>query len=98
MRRSLSLLFLAGLFALPSGCALMDATKEFGRQTKRTFTFRPGDYRDLTEEETNDWTESVGKEGRGNQPLEKDPDPWFANLFMSEKARSIERNVGFKHF
>ena len=94
MRRYLSVVALAGLFVLPSGCVLMDSAKELGRQTKKTFTFNPGGYRDVTEEETNDWTDAVGREGRANEPLEEDPDKWWVNLFMSEKARSIERNVG----
>ena len=95
MNRLLSLLVvLGGLVSCSSGCVLVDSAKEMGRYTKRTFTFRPSDYRDATEEQQDDWESSVGEEGRGNQPRQRDPDQWFKKWFMSEKARSIEHNVG----
>ncbi|MEX2286474.1 MAG: hypothetical protein WD648_05240 [Planctomycetaceae bacterium] len=34
----------------------------------------------------------VGKES--GRAMEKDPDPWFKQLFYSGKARNIERNLG----
>jgi len=36
----------------------------------------------------------VGDMARSNRQVEKDPDPWFKNLFMSGEARNIERNLG----
>ncbi len=96
MRCIASLVVFIGLCALQSGCVLIEPMQEMSRQTKRIFTFRPGDYRDMTEEETDDWTDDVGREGRGNQPFEQDPDQLWRNWFMSEKARSIERNVGIE--
>jgi hypothetical protein len=96
MRRSACLIVLGLLLAWQSGCLLMESAKEFGRHTKRQFTFRPGDYRDLTEEEADDWVGEVGREGRGDRPMEKDPDQWWRTFMMSEKARSIERNVGIE--
>jgi hypothetical protein len=36
----------------------------------------------------------VGKQGRAGQPREKDPSPWFQKYLMSDKARSIEHNLG----
>ena len=86
-----------GLCVLQSGCLLMEPVQEMGRQTRRMFTFRPGDYRDMTDEETEDWTNNVGREARANQRFEQDPDPWWGKWIMSAKARSIERNVGIEH-
>lgn len=97
MRRLVSLVVLSGVPAMLSGCVLVESVQDMGRQTQRVFTFRPADYRDLTEEETDDWTEDVGREGRGNQPMQKTEEPdWMRNLLSSEKARSIERNVGIE--
>ena len=36
----------------------------------------------------------VGKES--GRSLEKDPDPWFKQMFYSGKARNIERNLGLE--
>lgn len=38
---------------------------------------------------------SVGREGRGNRALEDENDP-LKPLLMSDKARDIERNLGYK--
>jgi len=57
------------------------------------FKPRQTDYRDETEEEDDEW-DFVGQEARGTQTRERDPDRWWHKWFMSEKARSIERNVG----
>jgi hypothetical protein len=56
-------------------------------------SFTPTDQSDPTEEVVDDWS-FVGTEARGNQMLERDPDPWWQMNFMSDKARMIERNVG----
>jgi hypothetical protein len=37
----------------------------------------------------------VGKEGRGHRPLDDERDP-LKPLIMSEEARQIERNLGYK--
>ena len=43
------------------------------------------------------WKQAVGTEGRGGAPLEKSSDPLnLRNVFMSQKARDIERNLGFE--
>ena len=95
MRCRCSIMILVGMFFLQQGCTtMMDSARNMGHQTKQFLSIKPGGYRDATEEEVDDWTEDVGREGRGNQPMEKDPDTWWRDLFMSEKARSIERNVG----
>lgn len=36
----------------------------------------------------------AGKEGRGDQVRERDPDQWYRRYFMSSQARAIERNMG----
>ena len=82
----------AAMLSLPTGCALVDKGKEVSRQTWKVFKPRPTDYRDPTEEESDEW-EFVGKEARGDRPLEKEPDP-IKRLIMSPKARNIERNLG----
>ena len=46
------------------------------------------------EEEPDRWG-IVGKEGRGNRPLEDEHDP-FKPFLMSKEARDIERNLGYK--
>jgi len=38
---------------------------------------------------------SVGREGRGNRALEDENDP-LKPLLMSDRAREIERNLGYK--
>ena len=39
--------------------------------------------------------EFVGKEGRAGQAIEYEPgSKWFKDIFMSDRARSIERSVG----
>lgn len=51
---------------------------------------------DMQDEEKDPWG-FVGKEGRQDLNMEKDPDPpWLRNLLTSEKARAIERNVGIQ--
>jgi hypothetical protein len=76
-----------------TGCALMESSQEATRQTFRLFKARPSDYRDTTEEEGDEW-DYVGVEARGHLPRERDPDRWFKKHLQSEKARSIERNLG----
>jgi hypothetical protein len=48
--------------------------------------------------ETGDpWVQQAAAEGRGNRPVEKTVDPLgLRKVFMSEKARDIERNMGIE--
>jgi hypothetical protein len=42
-----------------------------------------------------EWVEQTGLEARGDRPREMSTEPrWFREFTMSERARSIERNVG----
>lgn len=77
-----------------SGCVLTDLFRESARETKRIYTPNPTDYRDMSEEADSEW-DFVGEDGRGNQRREQDPDPWWKRWVMSERARSIERNLGY---
>ena len=51
--------------------------------------------RDTTEESEEQW-KVVGDEGRKGQDVEIDPDQWWRKYVMSEKARSIEENLGYE--
>lgn len=66
---------------------------EFVRKPSLLHELRVPDGVDPTEEEEDEWS-FVSQEARGNQMLEKDPDPWWQMHFMSAKARNIERNLG----
>lgn len=92
-RGAISILLLA-LVAGSSGCALTQPLNSITRYAKDLFTFRGTDYVDPTEEEDDAWISEAGDEARGDRPREKDPDQWYKKYVMSEKARSIERNLG----
>lgn len=43
------------------------------------------------------WTQTAGSEGRADKTMQKSNEPdWFRNLLTSQKARDIERNLGFE--
>lgn len=52
---------------------------------------------DGEEEETEDPWKFVGDQGRAGLDREEIPDPWFGKHLYSQKARDIERNLGFDH-
>lgn len=76
-----------------SGCSVVESPRVAMRRMTRSFTPRPTDLGDGAEEDTGQW-DFVGNEGRAGYEREQDPDPWFGKYFVSEKARSIERNLG----
>jgi len=82
-----------GFAGLQSGCAAVESGGEMMRESFRIFKPRTTDYRDVSEEEADEWS-SAGKEARGNRPLDKENDP-IRDWTMSPRARSIERNLGF---
>jgi len=55
------------------------------------------DEEDGEEEETEDPWKFVGDQGRAGMDREEIPDPWFGKHLQSQKARDIERNLGFDH-
>ena len=82
------LLVAATLSAGLSGCGSLSTSS-------LSSIFRmPPEGRDPTEEETEDWN-AVGREARGNRPLEKNTDPAWLD-FRSSQAKSIERNLGIE--
>ena len=93
-KRLTGLLIILAVTGSLTGCTIFNSIPEMTRQSVRMFKPRPFDYRDTTEEDQDEWS-YVGTEARGDRPLEHDPDPWFKRLFMSGKARSIERNLGY---
>lgn len=78
------------LVAGSSGCTGAHPFEGVARSLKAA---NSKEYRNVTDEETNEW-DFVGAEARGNQGRERDPDRWFKRFVMSEKANSIERNLG----
>lgn len=75
---------------LSSGCGLL----EWGRDTARVFTPRGTDYDkdDIYDSRAVDDWSSVGREGRGDSPIDKESDGLTPYL-SSDKARRIARNV-----
>ncbi len=89
-------LFWLGLCLLSiggSGCAMVEHPRTAMRRMTRMFTPNPTDSADDSDKDSGEW-DFVGDEGRGDQTREHDPDPWFKKYLMSEKANSIERNLG----
>lgn len=93
--RSLAFLGSATAALSLTGCLLAEPWGEFWHQVKRNATPNADDRRDFTENTQEDW-EFVGKEGRSDQVVEKDPDQWYRKYILSEKAREIEENLGFE--
>ncbi len=94
MKRTLLLTVALLAAAWSSGCSLTGTTSSFFRQTWSVFRPNPTDYRDTSEEPDDEWS-AVGREARGDRPLEKENDP-LKKFLMSEKARSIERSLGIE--
>lgn len=94
-RRSLALLCAAVAAAGLPGCLLMEPWGDFWHEVKRNTKLDGKDRHDTTEDSQEQW-EFVGKEGRRGQSVEKDPDQWWRQYIMSEKARSIEENLGYE--
>lgn len=93
IRFRLSQMGLCLLIAFSSGCSMVEHPTSAMRRMTRMFTPNPRDFSDGSEEDTGEW-DFVGEEGRGDRTRERDPDPWFKKYLMSEKANSIERNLG----
>ena len=93
IRFRLTLTGLLLLTVLISGCSMIEHPTSAIRRMKRLMTPNPTDFDEQSDEDTGEW-DFVGDEGRGDQTRERDPDPWFKKWLMSEKANSIERNLG----
>ena len=93
IRTRLSLTVLCLLLITVSGCGLVEHPKSAMRRMTRMFTPNPDDWDTGVEKDEEEW-DFVGEDGRGDQTRERDPDQWFKKHLMSEKANSIERNLG----
>lgn len=93
MKRLLELIIVAGFIISSTGCTSLTGPQNAFAKSSRMFKPDTRDYDDGSDEDGHEW-DFVGKEGRAGQEREQDPDPWFKQMFMSEKARSIERNLG----
>ena len=94
MRSLIMIVCLIWCLMIASGCTLMDAGQDIARYTKQAFRPTTSDYRDTTEETGHDEWDFVSSEGRGDQERQRDPDRWWQDFVMSNKARHIERNLG----
>lgn len=81
---------------LQTGCSTMYSMHQATQQSLRAFRPKATDYRDPTEEEDHNW-DYVGEIARGDRVREKEVDGFWGKYVMSEKARSIERNIGIDH-
>lgn len=77
------------------GCLLAEPIHQTWAFTKNTFKPRGVNDVDTTEKVDHTWR-GVADEGRRGHKVEKDPDQWYRNYFMSEKAREVERNFGIE--
>lgn len=94
MIRSRIVLLTACLIGLQlAGCAMIESPRSAMRRMKRTFTPKPTDVGEEADKDDGQW-DFVGDEGRADYDRERDPDPWFGKYIISDKARSIERNLG----
>ncbi len=93
MKRVLYLIIVAGFIFSSTGCMSLTGPQNALAKTGRMFKPDTRDYDDGSDEDGREW-DFVAKEGRAGQEREVDPDPWFKQMFMSEKANSIERNLG----
>lgn len=59
------------------------------------FRPNPGDDEPYEPDVEDQWA-FVGEEARGDRPMERDPDRWWRNLMMSERALTIERSLGIE--
>ena len=94
IRLRLKLTLLYALILSTSGCSLVESPRSAMRRMTRMYSPNPDDWADGSEEESTEW-DFVGDEGRADTKREKDPDQWYKKYLMSEKANSIERNLGY---
>ncbi len=91
--KHVKILLIAGLLtSLATGCALTDSAKSAFKPVA-TFLQSGGGDEPLGDQAEDEWA-FVGEEARGGRPRERDPDRWWRNLMMSERAKNIERSLG----
>ena len=106
MIRSRFMLLTASLMVLPlTGCSTIESWRSPDRKIAENKKSEDRDVsgddeedeEDGEEEETDDPWKFVGDQGRAGMDREEIPDPWFGKHLYSQKARDIERNLGFDH-
>ncbi len=86
-----ALLLIAALIMAHSGCAAITQNSRSMWRALRT----DGNYADSTEGPDELWVQQAGDQARESHPRETATEPaWFRGLIMSDRARSIERNLG----
>jgi hypothetical protein len=91
MQRHLALLTFCSVLLVSAGCTFASRTVEALRPTSFD-AWDPG-----SEESSDPWVQQAGAEARGHRPVEKEFDPLgLKKVFMSDKARDIERNMGIE--
>jgi len=94
MIRSRLILLTGSLIAFQlAGCAMVESPRVAMRRMTRQFTPNPVDNGDDSDQDKGEW-DFVGDEGRADYARERDPDPWWGKMLVSDKARAIERNLG----
>ncbi|TWU11876.1 hypothetical protein CA54_06880 [Symmachiella macrocystis] len=78
-----------------TGCGLVDASKEMTDTTLGLFEPNPRDYDDAAPMVAENWSE-YGKDARSDRPTDKLDDP-INKMLYSDKARAIERSVGYEY-
>ena len=94
-RRAVAGVVLA-LAATQAGCAMIMTPTEAWRSMKQAFTPDENDLVTGTKAEEDKMWRVAGEEGRRGNAVEKDPDEWYRKYFMTDKAREIERNLGYE--
>ncbi len=103
MIRSQLMLLVASLMVFQvTGCSTIESWRSPDRKIahdKKSNAQDVSDDEDVEEEEeeTEDPWKFVGDQGRAGMDREEIPDPWFGKHLYSQKARDIERNLGFVH-
>jgi hypothetical protein len=82
--------FLLGLIVTATGCQTFG-----GKGSEDSMSGGPPKQSEPKIDEPGDKWGYVGKEARGSRPLEDEHDP-FKPFLMSDQARAIERNLGYK--
>lgn len=99
IRSRLMLLTASLIVAQVAGCSTMESWRSPDRRMTHDKNSEDQDASDMDdeEEETEDPWKFVGEQGRAGMNREEIPDPWFGKHLYSQKARDIERNLGFDH-
>lgn len=93
--KQVKILFIAGLLAsMVTGCAMTDSAKSAFKPM--TNFIRPSAQDEPLQADVEDEWAFVGEEARGHLPRERDPDRWWRNLMMSDRALNIERSLGIE--